>query len=106
VPLLLERLNIVHQCLAARWGLAGHAALGSWLAYPAAPGHLAAARAVAAAVNCAEATLACTLVDGVLICRGLAARADRLKQAFIDLWCALRPGLLGRPAIAPRIWAT
>jgi urease accessory protein len=42
----------------------------------------------------------------VLICRGLAARSDRLKQAFIDLWCALRPGLLGRPAIAPRIWAT
>jgi urease accessory protein len=105
-PLLLERLNIVHACLAPRWGLAGYAALGSWLAYPARPGDLAAARAVAAAVNCADMTLACTLVDGVLICRGLAARSDRLKQAFIDLWCALRPGLLGRPAIAPRIWAT
>ena len=105
-PLLLERLNIAHACLAPRWGLSGQAALGSWLAYPAAPAHLAAARTAAAGFNCTEATLACTLVEGVLICRGLAGRADRLKQAFIDLWCALRPELLGRPAIAPRIWAT
>jgi urease accessory protein UreH len=51
-------------------------------------------------------TLACTLMDGVLSCRGCGARADRLKQAFIDLWCALRPELLGRAATAPRIWAT
>ena len=105
-PLLLERLNIAHACLASRWGLAGHAALGSLLAYPAGSDHLATVRAAAAGLNCADMTLACTLVDGVLICRGLAARADRLKQAFIDLWCALRPELLGRPAIAPRIWAT
>ena len=34
-PLLLERLNIERSCLAARWGLAGHSALGTWLAYPA-----------------------------------------------------------------------
>jgi urease accessory protein len=105
-PLLLERLHIARACLAPRWGLAGHAALGSWLAYPAGPAQLAAAREHLAGTNCADLTLACTLVDGVLSCRGLAARADRLKQAFIGLWCALRPLLLGRPAVAPRIWAT
>ncbi len=105
-PLLLERVNIGHACLASRWGLAGHVALGTWLAFPASVRQLTLARAGAAAVNCADTMLACTLVDGVLSCRGFAARADRLKQAFIDLWCALRPELLGRPAIAPRIWAT
>ena len=105
-PLLLERLNIDRSCLAARWGLAGHTALGTWLASPAGAGELALARAALAALNCADTMLACTLVDGVLSCRGTACRADRLKQAFIDLWRVLRPELLGRAAIAPRIWAT
>jgi urease accessory protein len=105
-PLLLERLNIERSCLSARWGLAGHHALGTWLAYPATEPQLPLARALSAPMNCADLTLACTLVDGALCCRGVAARADRLKQAFIDLWCALRPPLLGRAAIAPRIWAT
>jgi urease accessory protein len=105
-PLLLERLNVERSCLGSRWGLAGHAAMGTWLAFPATAGQLALAREVTAAVNCADMTLACTLVDGALSCRGIAARADRLKQAFIDLWLALRPELLARPAIMPRIWAT
>ena len=108
-PVLLERLNLDRDCLSARWGLAGHTALGTWLAYPATERELALARAALtglAAVNCADTIVACTLVDGVLSCRGTSARADRLKQAFIDLWCALRPALLGRAAIAPRIWAT
>jgi urease accessory protein len=105
-PLLLERLNIERACLAARWGLAGHSALGTWLAYPAGTRQLTLAREHAAAVNCADMTLACTLVDGALSCRGIAARADRLKQGFIDLWCALRAELLGRAAVPPRIWAT
>jgi urease accessory protein len=105
-PLLLERLNVDRNGLASRWGLAGHAAMGTWLAFPATAAQLALAREVAAAVNCADLTLACTLVDGALSCRAIAARADRLKQAFIDLWRALRPELLGRAAFMPRIWAT
>ena len=105
-PLLLERLNIAGACLTARWGLAGHSALGTWLAFPTSTRQLALAREHAAALNCADMTLACTLVDGALSCRGMAARADRLKQGFIDLWCALRADLLGRPAVPPRIWAT
>jgi urease accessory protein len=105
-PLLLERLNIARACLAARWGLAGHSALGTWLAFPAGTRQLALAREHAAALNCADMSLACTLVDGTLNCRGMAVRADRLKQGFIDLWCALRAELLGRAAVPPRIWAT
>jgi urease accessory protein len=105
-PLLLEHLHIDRRALVARWGLAGHVALGTWLAFPATERALSLARAAAAAVNCADMMLACTLVDGVLSCRGTACRADRLKQAFIDLWRVLRPELLGRAAIAPRIWAT
>jgi urease accessory protein len=126
-PLLLERLTVGSESLAARWGLGGHPAAGTFIAYPAGPDELAAVRAAASAATaaaattatpttaaaaaaagpgCAASALACTLVDGVLICRGVAPRADRLKQAFVSLWCAVRPAIAGREAVSPRIWAT
>jgi urease accessory protein len=104
-PVLLERLTLSNPCLAARWGMAGRCALGTALFYPAERPDLELANA-ALVENCAAMTLACTLVDGVLICRGVAQRADRLKLAFVALWRALRPALLGREAVLPRIWAT
>jgi urease accessory protein len=107
-PVLLERVSIDRSCLAARWGLAGRVALATMLAYPAHARHLETARAAAAvcAAKYPQLQLACTLVDKTLCCRGYAARADRLKQAFIDIWSALRPELLGRRPTAPRIWMT
>lgn len=105
-PLLLERMHIERACLDAAWGLSGHVGIGTWIACPACPQLLPAARAIVAGMDCAGMTVACTLVDGVLICRGYAARTDRLKQVFVDLWHALRPALLDRAAVPPRIWAT
>jgi urease accessory protein len=107
-PVWLERLTLDRACLQSRWGLAGHSALGTWMAFPANTQHLERARSVALrwGMNDAELTLACTLVDKTLCCRGYAARADRLKQCFIDLWKAVRLDLLGRPASTPRIWMT
>lgn len=105
-PLLLERLRLEGESLTARWGLAGFPAFGTCLAYPAGPSDLEPVRRECSALNCTELMLACTIVDGVLCCRGLAQRVDHLKQAFIELWRVLRPALLGREALAPRIWAT
>lgn len=104
-PLLLERLAIAAAGLSSRWGLADYAAFGSALIYPAGPQELDLARA-AAPEDCAELTLACTLVDGVLACRAIARRPDQLKQVFVRLWQALRPALFGRQAVPPRVWAT
>jgi len=108
VPIMLERLTIDRNCLQARWGLAGLVALGNMLSFPATTQHLELARAVSAqwAANCPEILLACTLVDKTLCCRGQSARADRLKQAFIDIWNALRLELLGCQPYQPRIWNT
>jgi urease accessory protein len=106
VPLLLERLHLHEAMLQARWGLAGFVSLGTWLGYPATAAHLEQARALLAAINCTDMEVACTLLDGALCCRGAALRADQLKRVFIQLWCAMRPALLGRSASAPRIWAT
>jgi urease accessory protein len=107
-PLLLERLNLSQESLTARWGLRGHVAFGTALAYPAGEVELESARASIAREDgdCAELLLACTLIDGVLICRATARRTDRLKQAFVNWWQALRPALLAREAVIPRIWST
>lgn len=107
-PLLLERLNIAQESIAPRWGFGGHVAFGTALAYPAGAAELELALAAVAREggDCAQLLLACTLVDGVLICRATARRTDRLKQAFVNWWQALRPALLARKAVIPRIWST
>jgi len=45
-------------------------------------------------------------VDGVLIARVLARQADAATRAAFELWRVLRPRLLQREAVSPRIWAT
>jgi urease accessory protein len=104
-PLLLERLALAHSSLAARWGMAGFTALGTALFYPASRRELDLANVVATA-STRGMTLACTLVDGILVCRAVAQRTDHLKQAFVCLWRELRPALIGREPVTPRIWAT
>jgi urease accessory protein len=100
--LLCERQVFDAEAVAARWGLAGRAAVGTLVALPADAAALEAARAVAPQ----DVELGATLVEGLLVCRARAARADRLRQAFVAVWRALRPGLAGREAVAPRVWAT
>ena len=49
---------------------------------------------------------AATLIDDVLIIRALCQSTDQVLPVWIDLWQALRPSLIGRPACPPRIWNT
>lgn len=103
-PLLIDRLRISgsdHQA-DNRWGLGGHEAIGTLLAYPA-------TRTMVDAVRNLQppgVELGLTLVDKVLVCRALAAQGEPIKRAFIANWQTLRPQLLDRPAVLPRIWAT
>ncbi len=103
-PLLLDRLRLSGDspALAARWGLADAQAMGTMLMYPGAGADLAALRVVKAG----DARFALTLVGGVLHCRALAAQAEAIRRLFTELWLQLRYSLLGRVALAPRIWAT
>ena len=107
-PLLLERLNVDREALGARWGLGGHAAFGTAIACPAGAAEHARTLEFIAAEDgdCAQLLLASTLVDGALICRATARRTDRLRQAFVRWWQALRPAMLARRAVSPRIWST
>ena len=101
-PLLLDRLRLAPDAaLGESWGFAGHAALGTLMAWPAAVADLDALKETAAAD-----LLACTLVDGVLLVRTLAAQGEEVRTRLHGAWRLLRPRLLGRDVSAPRIWAT
>ena len=47
-----------------------------------------------------------TQLPGLLVARCLAGEALLARAWLIELWRLLRPALLGREALAPRIWST
>jgi urease accessory protein len=104
VPLLLDRLRLRGDsaALPARWGFDAAQAMGTLLMYPAHGLDLDALRSI----GHPDARAALTLVDGVLLCRVVAMQGEAVRQLLGSLWLQLRPGLLGRTAVAPRIWAT
>lgn len=121
-PLLLERLRFSasDDVLAAKWGLAGFAVVGTLYAWPAdaavldlARRHLGTAAATfdelpAQADRGAPPDRRCgaTLLDRLLVIRCLARQPEALRNTFAMLWAALRPAVLGRAPSAPRIWTT
>jgi urease accessory protein len=64
------------------------------------------ARDVRAALALVTVRAAVTVFDGVLVVRALGAEVERVRAALVAAWRVVRPSLLGRPALPPRIWAT
>ncbi len=104
LPLLMDRLRIngAEGLTGTRWGLGGHEAIGTMLVYPATSAMVDAVRSL----QPRGVELGVTLVDNVLVCRALAAQAEPIKRTFVECWRTLRPLLIDRPAVPPRIWAT
>lgn len=107
-PLLLDRVRIGggEPMLQAHWGLAGFPVMGTLLAFPATESMLDAVRMASAYGIHADFRVAATLVDGALAIRAFGRKTDVVRIALMQLWGVLRPLLLGRPALAPRIWST
>jgi urease accessory protein len=103
-PIFLDRLRLNGKSAArsAAWGLAGQEAIGTMLATPASREHVDMVRALIEN----NAYAAVSLVDGVLVLRALAPQAEAVRSLFIAAWRVLRPGIVGREAVNPRIWAT
>ncbi len=123
-PLYLERLEVEGGTAfqEAAWGLRGAPVLGTFFASVTAERW---SRALES-IETMRATLTPSTVNGewlgltalatpapletprsgTLVGRYLGPSAERAKAFFIELWRALRPLLLGRPALPPRIWAT
>ncbi|HHJ13394.1 MAG TPA: urease accessory protein UreD [Gammaproteobacteria bacterium] len=105
-PLLVENQRVLgKQQLDAAAGLRGQPVQGILLAFPCTAEHLDAVRD-ALARQPAPHWIAATLMEGLLVVRALGGDSETLKQTLIVVWQTLRPGLLARPAVAPRIWAT
>ncbi len=98
----MERLRLDAEAFQARWGLFGHSACGTLFVYPSNPLHLAAVQELIGD----EANRGVTLIEGLLICRGLDRRADLLKGFFERVWGLVRGEVVGKEVCAPRIWAT
>lgn len=120
-PLVLDHLRLdgASDSMQARFGLAGHTVLGTMFAYPADDALLELARSVLLTANCAPAAdsasvagsaplahIACTKVDGVLVCRAVGSQADAVRRALTSIWSVIRPRIAGRAATPPRIWST
>jgi len=99
-PLLLERW----RGSGALPGLRGFSACATFVATSAGEVALERARETLAAES--EALCAATLMGDVLVARGLAIVCEVLTHAFTRMWRAVRPPLLGRGAVPPRIWRT
>jgi urease accessory protein len=106
VPLVLDHLRLdgASDSMQARFGLAGHTVLGTMFAYPADDALLELARTVSLTQGAAQ--LACTKVDGVLVCRAVGSQADAVRRALASIWSLIRPHLTSRAATPPRIWST
>ena len=111
VPLVLDHLRLdgASDSMQARFGLAGHTALGTMFAYPADDALLELARTVSITAGDAQSSaahIACTKVDGVLVCRAIGSQADAVRRALASVWSLIRPQVAGRVATPPRIWST
>ena len=103
-PLLLDtQLHDASEATRdAPWCLAGHAASGCLLAYPATNDSVEAAREATAGIPGVSASF----VDQMLCCRAVGAEGETVRGLLTQIWTVLSPRLMGRQARLPRIWAT
>ena len=109
-PLLIERghYDAGDGVMSARWGLGGASVLGFLVASPA-PDAAAveSVRALAAAAAGGDLAAVTVVGDGdALVARHLGGDAERARTFLHDAWRLVRPTLLGRAAVPPRVWAT
>ena len=89
------------RLMSAAAGLGGRTVAGTMVA-----ASVALARRHIDACRAAVPAIAITLLPGVLVARYLGDSGEQAMQAFTRVWALLRPELLGRAAVEPRIWRT
>jgi urease accessory protein len=108
-PLWIERGEIGGDdpLLASVAGWAGMSVCGTLQATLHAGDDVAALLAACRAIEPADgAEHALSALPGVLVARYLGDHSEAARLWFVALWQVLRPALLGRPAVLPRIWNT
>lgn len=96
------------RALTSRAGLAGYTVSALLLAAGFDAGSVAGRELLAAlrAVPARQGELCgITTLPGITIARHLGHSAHAARAWFTNLWCVLRPAMLAREALPPRIWS-
>lgn len=99
-PLLIERLHLADGDLSP---VADHPWVGTLLFYPANETLL---ESVREKLDVLGAFAGATLTEGLLTVRFLGDDNLICLRAMRDIWCAMRPQLLQKAPVLPRIWQT
>lgn len=108
-PVLLERFDLAATDLALRsqkWGLADNSVFGTFIMTGVSEQHCEMAQTLIDDLGQTECCIGLTLLNDVLVCRGLSNQSRHLKKTFSQIWSALRREVLGVAAHEPRIWST
>lgn len=109
-PIVIERSRLQggDEILQSAWGMQGFVVMGTMITTNADNLVLEAVRENIEKQNLDSNTirLSATLINDVLICRVLANQAESARESFIAIWKTLRPLVMQRAAVAPRIWYT
>ena len=109
-PIVIERSRLQggDEILQSVWGMQGFVVMGTMIVTNADNSVLEAVRENIEKQNLDSNTirLSATLINDVLICRALANQAESARESFIAIWKTLRPLVMQRTAVAPRIWYT
>lgn len=106
-PLLIESLYIdgEDRMIEENWGLAGRPVTGAMVATVSENGVVDAVRQRVGQGGPGD-YFGVTRIDSLVVCRFLGMHAWEGFKTFQKAWDVLRPAVTGRPACAPRIWAT
>jgi urease accessory protein len=101
------RLVAGNRALGSNVGLGDHSVFGTALFHPATPAEGARLlEACRAADNDTAGATGLTLLGDLMVGRYLGDSAEDARAVFTGWWAAVRPSLIGRPAVLPRIWNT
>jgi urease accessory protein len=110
LPLLIESFDLGQspELLSSAYALRGEPVVASLYAVPAADGVTEAlvVELREALAERARGLLSVTSLGEVLVVRALGPQVEAVRAPLIRAWQLLRPSLLSRPAVTPRIWAT
>jgi len=106
-PLLIDRFKLTNQQLNNAASLRGHAVFATLLATPSTPTALASSQQYCADYNSTRTGFAgVSVMNDVLIVRYLGNSTAQAQRLFRQIWQAIRPNIIGKEAVPPRIWQT
>ena len=109
-PLVIERSRLQggDDLLEASWGMQGFVVMGTMIATNADEAVLQQVREniTQQDLHQNDIRISSTLINDVLICRVLTKQIETGRDCMIKVWQTLRPHVMQREAVLPRIWNT